>query len=271
MKRTVLITGAAGNIGSKLVAHFGATGAYELRLLDRKGGGDIVAADLSTYDPAWAERFAGVDTVLHLAGDPRGTASWADVLAANVAATQNVLRAAKDAKVRRVVFASTNQIMLGYRFRDGPVTTDMPPAPLSPYGISKLFGEQLGRAFHEETGISFLALRIGYFQPGENLPGPQMGIGEWGQSMWLSNRDMLHAAERAIEAENIGFAVVNLESDNPGMRWDLQHTREVIGYAPKDGNPITVIERTREMDAAARSLRVAPGTWLDENFVAVKG
>ena len=271
MTRTILITGAAGNIGAKVTTHFRQTGAYAVRLLDVKGGGDIVAADLGVYDASWARLFDGIDTVLHFAGDPRGHADWESVMRKNIAGTQHVLRAAREAKVRRVVFASTNQVMLGYRFAEGPVTTDMPPRPLSPYGMSKLFGEQIGRAFQEETGIDFLALRIGYFQPGENLPGAHMQIGAWGQSMWLSNRDMNHAAECAIEAPSFGFAVANLMSNNVGMRWDIEQTRKVIGYVPMDTAVPVMEEKNHADDAAARAKRIVPGTWLAEHFNEVVG
>jgi nucleoside-diphosphate-sugar epimerase len=269
VKRTVLITGAAGNIGAKLTAHFRQTGAYDLRLLDRRAGGDIIAADFGDYAESWAKHFRGVDTVLHFAGNPAGQASWASAKRDNIAGTQHVLRASREAKVRRVVFASTNQIMLGYRFQSGPVTTDMPPAPLSPYGISKFVGEELGREFTEETGIDFLALRIGYFQAGENLPGAHMEIGEWGQSMYLSNRDMIQAAEKAIEAPSFGFAVVNLESNNAGMRWDIEHTKKVIGYVPEDNVTPVVTDATRAMDAEARKKTIVPGTFFDEHFDVV--
>ncbi len=271
MTRTILITGALGNIGAKLTAHFKTTGAYEMRLLDQRPGEGVTVADLGAWDGEWAKAFEGVDTVLHLAGDPRGIASWAEVMHANVRGTQNVLRAARAAKVRRVIFASTNQVMLGYRFKEGPVGTDLPPAPLSPYGISKLFGEEIGRAFAEETGISFIALRIGYFQRGENLPGAHMEIGEWGQSMWLSNADMMRAVECAIEAEGVPFAVVNLESGNAGMRWDMAHTKAMIGFEPKDHAVPVVDDVVRATDATARAVRVEPGTWLNEHFRPVKG
>ncbi len=271
MKRTVLVTGALGNIGAKFAAHNAATGAYDLRLLDQRPGDGVIVADLGVWDETWAARFAGVDTVLHLAGDPRGVASWAEVMHANVHGTQNVLRAARAAGVRRVVFASTNQVMLGYRFREGPVTTDMPPAPLSPYGISKLFCEEIGRAFAAETGISFIALRIGYFQRGDNLPGAHMEIGAWGQSMWLSNADMMRALTAAIEAENVPFAVVNLESANEGMRWDMEHTRQTIGFVPQDHAVPVMGPANLAMDEKASAVRVAPGTWLNEHFHQVKG
>lgn len=271
MTNKLLITGAAGNIGAKFAAHLRATGApYDLVLLDARGGDGIVTANFAEWDDSWASQFAGVDTVFHFAAEAAGTSTWDMVLRANVAGTQHVLRAARAAKVRRVVFASTNQVMLGYRFRDGLVTTDLPPMPLSPYGISKLFGEELGRAFTEETGISFIALRIGYFQRGDNIPGPHMGIGVWGQQMWLSNRDMMQALEKAIDA-NAGFAIVNLVSNNPGMRWDLEHTRKVLGYVPQDGHETIVDEKLRAEDVRARTAKMPPGTWFNEYFDEVTG
>ncbi|RYE09616.1 MAG: NAD(P)-dependent oxidoreductase [Hyphomicrobiales bacterium] len=269
MSRVILVTGAAGNVGAKVSAHLRSLG-YELRLLDRAGGDGIIAADFGDYDDAWVKHFAGVDTVLHFAGNPNGHAPWASALRDNVGGTQHVLRAARDAKIRRVIFASTNQVMLGYRFGTGLVTTDMPPAPLSPYGISKLMGEELGRGFAEATGADFLALRIGYFQRGENLPGAHMLIGEWGQSMWLSNRDMNQAAERAIEAPPFGFAAINLVSANQGMRWDLEHAREIIGYVPLDHAVPVITDAHREMDRIARDKRIVPGQWLNESFDLVE-
>src|SRR5688572_2331475 len=106
MQRTVLITGAAGNIGAKLADHFAQTQAYDIRLVDQKPGAGITAADLSVWDDSWPKLFAGVDTVIHLAGEPSGKASWARVHSANIVATRHVLRAAREARIRRVVFAS---------------------------------------------------------------------------------------------------------------------------------------------------------------------
>jgi uronate dehydrogenase len=272
MVRTVLITGAAGNIGGKLAAHYRQTGQYDLRLLDRAGGDGVIAADLAAWDEGWARQFRGVDTVIHLAADPRGQCSWAEVMGPNVMGTQHVLRAAREAKVRRVIFASSVQVMMGYRFRPDPVlTTELPPAPLSPYGITKLMGEFIGKAFAEETGISFIAFRIGYFQRGENQPGAQMGLGTWGQTMWLSNRDLIEGMTKAVEAENVPYAVLNLESDNPGMRWDISHTRRTIGYAPRDGHKAVVTPELIADDERRRTAPAAPGSYFDEHFDEIRG
>jgi len=89
--------------------------------------------------------------------------------------------------------------------------------------------------------------------------------------MWLSNRDMIQAAEKAIEAPPFGFAVVNLVSNNKGMRWDIEHTREVIGYVPLDSATPVIGEKAREADRIARGRAIVPGSWFDEHFADVKG
>lgn len=234
--RTVLITGAAGNLGRKLRAHCEALG-WSLRLLDIDGQGEanIIAADLSVWNDGWASAFAGVDAVVHLAATPSPEASWAAVQRLNIDLTQNVYEAASRAGVRRLVFASSNWVMAGYRAAEGRLGTEMDPDPVNPYGVSKLVGERMGRSYHERWGLSVACLRIGYCQRGENHPGLHMNMGLWGQAMWLSNRDFCHGVERAVLADGVGFAVLNLMSANPGMRWDIDSTRKAIGYVPQDG------------------------------------
>jgi NAD+ dependent glucose-6-phosphate dehydrogenase len=268
-KATLVLTGARGNLGGKLAAALRST--YDLRCLDLLGGDDCIAADLAVYDSSWTRHFEGAQTVLHFAGEPQPTAPWALVQRANIVGTANVLRASQQHGVRRVIFASTNQVMAGYRFRDSIVTTEMPPTPLNPYAVSKLFCEEAGRAFSAETGISFIAFRIGNIQPGENIPRPGMGIGLWGQQMWLSNRDLVEATRAAIVVPGVPFAVLNLVSNNVGMRWDLTQTQRVIGFTPQDGfackaSPEDIVE-----DQAAKKACLVPGQWLDQRFQPIHG
>jgi NAD+ dependent glucose-6-phosphate dehydrogenase len=236
MSRTVLITGAGGNIGSKLRTHFSGLG-WTLRLLDADARGDaaIEVVDLAEWSDGWASRFAGVDCVIHLAGNPSPAASWASAQRLNIDLTANVYEAAAAHGVRRVIFASSNWVMAGHRWGEAVLTTDMEPYPVNPYGVSKLVGERMGRSLCDRRGVSVICFRIGYLQRGDNLPGPHMGWGTWGQAMWLSNRDLCQAMERAVLADGVGFAVLNLMSDNPGMRWDIETTKRAIGYAPRDG------------------------------------
>jgi NAD(P)-dependent dehydrogenase (short-subunit alcohol dehydrogenase family) len=253
MTKTVLITGAGGNIGAKLRAHF-ATLGWTLRLLDvdAKGDPSIIPCDLAVWDEAWVRSFAGVDAVIHLAGDPQSFATWPSVQRLNMDLFLNVYEAAARQGVKRLVFSSSNWVMAGHRFGEGTLTTDMDPAPVNPYGASKLMGERMGRSYWERWGLSVICFRIGYCQTGENIPGPHMGWGSWGQAMWLSNRDLCQAMERAVLAEGVGFAVLNLMSDNPGMRWDIETTKRVIGYAPRDGwTPVLTPEKAEAEANAA--------------------
>jgi NAD+ dependent glucose-6-phosphate dehydrogenase len=103
--------------------------------------------------------------------------------------------------------------------------------------------------------VSVICFRIGYPQRGENRPGAHMGWGGWGQAMWLSNRDLCQAMERAVLTERVGFAVLNLMSDNPGMRRDIETTKRVIGYAPLDGVAPDLTEAVVRDDRSADDLR----------------
>lgn len=263
------ITGVSGNLGGKLQAAL--RSAYALRCFDLQGAGDCISADLSRYDEGWSQHLDGVDTLLHFAGESQPTASWAQALRGNIIATGNVLRVARRYGLRRVIFASSNQVMGGYRFANCTITTELPPAPLNPYAVSKLFCEEAGRAFAAETGISFIALRIGNIQPGENVPRAGMGLGLWGQQMWLSNRDFLDGVRAAIRARDVPFAVLNLVSNNPGMPWDMTQTRRVLGFQPQDGFTPELSAADIAEDEAARRAHLVPGQWLDQRFLPLRG
>ena len=255
MTRTVLITGAGGNIGAKLRTHFASLG-WRLTLLDIDNHGDpaIRPADLSVWSDRWVEAFAGVDTVIHLAGRPAPGTGWADVQRYNLDLCLNVYEAAARQGARGLIFASSNWTMAGHRFETFPLTTDLPPRPVNAYGASKLVGERLGRSYHDRWGLSVICFRIGYCQRGENLPGAHMGWGSWGQLMWLSDRDLCTAMQRGVEAADIGFAVLNLMSNTPGMRWDIATTERVLGWTAQDGAaPVLTPEIIADEEAARHS------------------
>lgn len=253
---SVTITGANGNIGRKLRRHFEALG-WEVRLLDVSDGGDpaVMASDLRTWDPRWVDRLAGVDAVILLAGDPSPAASWRSIVELNIDLTLNVYEAAARGGAKRVVFASSNWTMAGHRFAGGELPTTRDPYPVNAYGASKLFGERLGRSYSEHWGLSAICFRIGWCQRGDNLPGPHMDWADWGQAMWLSDRDLCQGFEKAVTAPpDVKFAVLNLMSANAGSRWDIETTRKVIGYVPQDSHTPEVstvrragAERTREV------------------------
>jgi nucleoside-diphosphate-sugar epimerase len=234
--RTVLITGACGNIGSKLRAAW--SDIYDLVLIDRcapKDDPDVITADLTVLDDDWITHFHGVDTVVHLAANTDELARWEDLIGPNLDALANVFHAAALAGVERLIFASSNHVMGECRIEgDEPISVDMKPKPDGPYAVTKLVGERLGRSLARAFDMTFIALRLGHIQEGRNRP--ETLPDDWARQMWLSNADLVHLFDCAVEAEieDRSFVLVNGMSRNHGMRWDLSDAAELLGFLPKD-------------------------------------
>ncbi len=243
-KRTVGITGSDGNIGSALAAAFKDRYALRLFTLDTVDYESTVA-DLS--DPSQVEGlFDGLDCVVHLAAQISARAPWEEILPNNIIATQNVFAEAVRAGVRKIVYASTNHTQHGFFMKDNkPNLSDLsikqklrisdPPYPDSIYGVSKLFGENLGRYYATVAGIQFVALRIGW-TPLVDDPGYHDGnpMEDHLRALYLSKRDCIHAFERAIDIDT-DFLVAYAISDNRQYGiFDLEESNRALGYEPRD-------------------------------------
>ncbi len=178
--RTVLITGACGNIGRKLRDAW--VDVYDLVLIDKSRSEDdldVIVADLETLDNDWITHFHGVDTVVHLAANGDEFAPWETLIGPNLDALANVFHAAALAGVERIIFASSNHVMGDYeRIDDGPITVDMKPMPDGPYAVTKLVGERLGQSLARAFDLTFIALRLGWIQDGKESAGdapPRLG------------------------------------------------------------------------------------------------
>jgi NAD(P)-dependent dehydrogenase (short-subunit alcohol dehydrogenase family) len=235
-RRRVLVTGAAGNIGAYFARH--AHQRYTLRLMVRAGDeraaqlaafGEVVESDLADLQ-RMKTLCADVDTVLHLAGDPDPSATWHSLLDANIVGCYHTFVAAKAAGCRRVVYASSIHAVSGYP-ADVQVKTSDPVNPGDLYGVTKCFGEALGRYMAEQEGVSVVAIRIGAFQPHEAAEN-EGSVGML--DAWVSQRDLQQLIERCIDADEVRFALVNGISDNRFKRLDISDARALFGYAPQD-------------------------------------
>jgi NAD+ dependent glucose-6-phosphate dehydrogenase len=186
---------------------------------------DVVVADISVYEQI-APAMIGIDTVVHLAGEPAVSTPWDRVNRANIVGLYNVYESARAAGVNRVIFASTNHVMgMNDRDENWPVYSRQPVRPDSLYGVSKAFGETLGRHYHDRYGMSFINLRIGAY--GDR---PRDEIARY---MWLSPRDCAQLIRRCIESE-VGYATYYAISGNTSRTWDITDAIVDLGYLPED-------------------------------------
>ncbi|HSH78830.1 MAG TPA: NAD(P)-dependent oxidoreductase [Herpetosiphonaceae bacterium] len=235
-RRRVLVTGATGNIGSYFAEH--AHDQYDLRLMvlqmdedatALQAFGEVVTGELGNLE-RMKELCQGIDTVVHLAAEADPSTTWERLLQANIVGAYHTFVAAKAAGCRRVIFASSIHAVSGYP-ADVQVKTNEPVNPGDLYGVTKCFGEALGRYMAEQEGLSVIALRIGGFQPAEAA---RTERGMWMLDAWVSQRDLLQLIRRCIDVENITFAIFHGLSDNRFKRLDISDARQLIGYEPQD-------------------------------------
>jgi NAD+ dependent glucose-6-phosphate dehydrogenase len=256
-KKKVLVTGAEGVIGTA-VREFLADkyDLYALTLTPQDFPSHVGnIADFEQIRPA----FDGMDAVVHLAASADIETPWNDVLNNNLIGTYNVFEAARQAGVRTVVFASSNHAMGMYEIDgkpelyelDDPRTYDhtVEIRPDSLYGVSKAYGEALGRFYSEMHGMRVVCLRIGAVRGNDNPFAPEILTTprpliepltpeqrkKRMAAMWLSRRDSAQLIEKSIDADHVPFAIVYGISNNARQFLDITLARDLLGYEPQDG------------------------------------
>ena len=236
----VLLTGAHGRVGTAVVNHL--ADDYEWTLLDREDHPERETVVADVFDRGAVEdAVAGQDAVVHLAADPGDPGTWESVHDNNLVGCYNVLDAASEAGVERVVFASTNHVHGAWQdFHEeelfsGEVVLDdaTPVRPDGLYAASKVFGEALCRYYvdYAEAPERAYAIRIGgVHDPDFDRPTPS----RHGPSGWLSRRDCAHLVDRCLRADGPEFAIFNGVSDNADRYYDLDYPRQAVDYLPED-------------------------------------
>ncbi|ODT05876.1 MAG: NAD-dependent dehydratase [Kaistia sp. SCN 65-12] len=222
----VLLTGAAGHLGRELRRRL--AGRFPvLRLSDMAEmapagpGEEVVRCDLSDA-AAVTELCRGVDAILHFGGRSNED-DWDTILSANIVGAVNLWEAARQAGVKRIIFASSNHVIGLYR-RETRIDHRAPAAPDSRYGLSKAFGEDLAALHAYKHGIKALCIRIGssFAEPADARQ----------LATWMSFADLVRMIDVGLEADFV-FEIVYGVSDNAASWWDNSNAAR-LGYHPAD-------------------------------------
>lgn len=217
MKR-IAITGANGIIGKVLRK---VLSGYKITVLD------LPEIDIRNYEQLLGV-LKGHDLIIHLAWDMNPKDEFEGGVGNNLM-TLNILKAAIETKIPRVILASSVHVDT---FNDwkGPelLTVDKRPCPNCFYGVSKYYAEILGKYFSDKNGLEIVCIRFGRVRK-ENIPPAASNE----TKVWLSHRDCVDAVKTYIDAEKIldNYIVFYAISNNTGRIHDYSNP---LGWVPKD-------------------------------------
>lgn len=223
MKKIVL-TGAAGRIGSVIRAHFDAL-ERPLWLTDIRSCAAVGPRETARVgdlgDIAFVRQLlTGADTVIHMAGIPDDR-PLADLIGPNFLALNHLYATALELGVRRVIFASSNHAT-GMYPSGQKIDTRVAVNPDSDYGASKVWGEALGRMYWEKHGIETICLRIGSFA--------ERPVSVRHLSTWHSYPDFCRLLDASLAAPATGFEIIYGVSANTRAWWD--NSTSSVPYRP---------------------------------------
>ena len=225
--KPVLLTGASGALGRQLTKALGALG-WRLVLTDIlpfpdtvPGNARFFAADLN--DGVAILRLAeGCGMILHFGGVSTEK-PFEEVLGANIRGLYHIYEAARREKAR-VLFASSNH-SIGFHERSETLDDDTQFLPDGYYGLSKAYGELMGRLYWFKHGVENVNVRIGSCFP-EPVDARML-------STWLSYADLARLCIRATLAKKIGSCVIWGASKNGRTYW-RNDARKTLGWLPED-------------------------------------
>lgn len=226
--RPILLTGASGMLGRQIAKALGAEG-WIVRLTDiapfpdpLPQGATFTRADLTDGVPIL--RLAeGCGTILHFGGVSVDR-PFEEVMGPNLQGLYFIYEAARR-EGARVVFASSNH-SVGFHERTTALDADCTFRPDSYYGLSKAYGELMGRLYWDKHGVENVNIRIG-----SSLPAP---VDARMLASYLSFDDLNRLLKRCVLAEAVGHSVIWGASKNARMTWWARDNRDRLGWAPQD-------------------------------------
>jgi len=234
MRERILITGPGGRVGKELVPlmreHFALRllDAAPLKSIPLTGDDEFVQADVRDFE-AVRKACEDVKAMIHLAAISDEDDFHTKLLPVNLEGTYNAFEAARQAGLKKVIFASTGQTILYYP-GGTLITPDMPARPWTVYACTKLFGEAMARLYSDRHGMSMIVVRLCFFQAYDSELLRQMPEKH---HEWCSPRDLTQLLVKCIRT-NVPFGVFFGVSNNTGRMWDISNAQKLLGYEPQD-------------------------------------
>jgi len=232
----VLLTGSAGAVGCAVGRELIRRG-HLVRGLDRVPSEGLAEAMVGNVaDPtAVSAAIRGCDCVVHLAAHPDDAPFLEVLLEPNVVGLFTVMNAAREAGVRRVVLASSIQVV---GLRGDELARPIPVTEASPgnhYALTKLWAEELGALYARRFAMSVLIVRLGWMVRNAREAAHMQRCQR--HDLYLSPAEAGRFFALAVEAESIDFAVVYAVSAAGAARFDLEPARRLLGFEPRDRWP----------------------------------
>jgi len=227
----VLITGARGTIGSKLVPAL--ENDCDLRLLSRAhvpGDPRWLQVDLGDFRQT-REALEDIEMVIHLAiasgrqGDYEGEAFNSERFDTNVKGTYHLFQAAHQAGVRRVIYTSSLTVVWGYPY-PAKVAGDAPARPVGTYALTKQLGEQIAAYFAAVYRLPSLTMRIPAPIDIDDPKSRETPI----LPQWIAFPDLVQAYQLALKAPDIDRQIITIVGESSKRRWDLSLAEGLLGY-----------------------------------------
>ena len=239
--KRVLVTGSTGAIGQPLTRYLQARG-HTVRGFARRptpGLEDYVVGDLGDRD-AVRRAVEGMEAVVHLGAYPNPADFMTVLLQPNVVGLYHICEAAVEFGVKRLVLASSVQVISGHHFRDRPVRVEDGPAPTNHYALTKAWAEIAGDMYARVHNLSVISVRIGWL-PRNTGEARRLAASPIGPDIFFSHDDSNRFHTQCVESENPppGTSVILQATSRPvrAPRMDLEPARQVIGYEPQDTWP----------------------------------
>jgi nucleoside-diphosphate-sugar epimerase len=222
----VLITCAGTRLAQSLAA--GLNDRYRIRLTDRapiQSRHEFVECALG-HDEATTRLVRGAEAVVHVA-EPRPGEKTDDQIDFLTRCTYNLLWAASEEKIPRVILLSTLEVMTSYD-QDLTVSETWLPQPTLKEGVlARHLGEYTSREFAREARVQIAVLRLGKVVRAEDVKGQPF------DPLWVDERDVVQAVSRALSAKLTNWQIFHIGSDSPKARFSVKRAKAGLGYQPR--------------------------------------